>query len=302
MRKMLILLAAAAAMPPGLAIAQNGGVIIMRRPIAPDNQQDEARSVNSVKVPKAEETPSSFWRTSDWMWEDGASDCSRAAIQVRTVTCTLDGQSVEDAICSQNSIKPTETQVVDRSEGCSYAWTKGPWSDETGICSNDSLGVRAVVCRRSDGSTANDQFCEEPKPATVRHGENIYGCETAWAVGGWGSSIPACSRDTIRTRNVSCNAIVPDGVNIPLPDDRCESDKKPSAQEGPNTDYSECTGTWHQTPWTNTTACVDGSKSEIRTAQCFNDGNVDSNESTCNPEDKPQDEERSVGCDMSEAP
>lgn len=96
-----------------------------------------------------------------YQWQTGNWTDNGDGTQSRPVTCKRsDGQTVADSYCSAAGAKPSGTQGT----AWTYSWQTGAWQDN-----GDGTQRRDVTCRRSDGTTVADSFCNiSSKPAATQ--------------------------------------------------------------------------------------------------------------------------------------
>lgn len=136
-------------------------------------------------------------------------DCSKdcgGGTKTRPVVCQdQSGTTVADSNCTTPKPSTTEVCNTNTCPSIGYQWhvTPGPCSKECG----GGTATDVVVCKRTDGVTVADSFCNATtKPPTTR-ACNLDPCPQvytyAWEAGPWS----ACSKDCgpgIQTRSVAC--------------------------------------------------------------------------------------------------
>lgn len=136
---------------------------------------------HKLEVPTTPPEPPAAWETGPWTsW---GSTCSDTSIRTRTVLCKKAGNMVPDTQCPIFD-RPATSDVQANYSGCTYAFvaTTTPWSES---CGAGSTRTTSYQCRRSNGSTVGDEFCEGTKPAPVTETRTSYeGCKAKdWALG-----------------------------------------------------------------------------------------------------------------------
>lgn len=218
------------------------------------------------------------WKTGDW---SPVPDACGPVIVTRDVTCTeTDGTVVSASLCKQP--RPASTMQQTSTASCTFAWESGVWSAPDKTC-GDATQTRAVSCKRSDGTLAEESSCATvgDKPATTQHAQQTSGCGYRWSTGEWGASAPACGASS-QTRTVTC--MRQDGT---ASDASSCTDARPDTTRA-STDYTTCIDGRtpdHPYNWTvgafsaPSTTC--GTATSTRTVQCLNDEGGQVAESMC---------------------
>jgi hypothetical protein len=199
-----------------------------------------------------------YWETGNWTPETPG--CGKNQNLTRTITCKKqDGTTLDPEVCS-GITPPATTMIGEDYSGCTYAWSADVWSDWSSLCSDKAKRTRDVVCRRSDGQSAESENCTETKPAIEENGEIYSGCTYSWKVSDW-SSVNACSTNVERTRSVECVR----SDNSSATEDKC-FDPKPATSENV-ADFSSCTYAWEYGNFTWDSSCSDLATG-VRTVIC----------------------------------
>jgi len=267
-------------------------VVVMRRPIAPPRHAATTPATpDTTPAPApAPAAPVHHWSEGDWTWAPGEATCRASAAQTRAVTCRDAADVVvADALCT--ATKPSAQRLVDRTDGCGYAWTEGAWSDE-GACSPSSTGTRTVACVRSDGVDAPG-MCGTDQPSARRSGKRLEGCSFEWTGSTWSDWTPGCGANASRTRTVQCQTGAP--TPFVVDDAHCDGDK-PHASEGPAAYYGSCTGHWDWTAWRPGSDCTDAQRTETRDPVCTTADGTDPTGAACDPTIRPGSDSRTASC------
>lgn len=149
-----------------------------------------------------------------------------------------------------------------------YDWQVSDWTIGQAACGGTATDTRTVVCRRSDGSDADDGSCQAPKPDAVRTHVDTSACTYAWTPSVWTTPAPACGPST-QTRTVVC--MRSDGT-VATDETSCAEDRPATTQDV--TDHSTCLYGWAATEWVGTgTGC--GNDAQTRTVTCQRSDGVD---------------------------
>jgi len=191
-----------------------------------------AETFCSGSKPDASRTCNAQACAGTYTWNTGEyGACSKTCgggIRTRTVVCqTQSGTTVSDSNCSIP--KPASSEVCNTADcpPVSYSWnvTPGPCSKQCG----GGTATDTVVCKKNDGTTVADSFCDNsPKPPTSRTC-NTEPCPVvytyAWEPGMWSVCSKDCG-DGIQTRSVTCKRS--DGMYVA--ESYCPSPKPATSQ------------------------------------------------------------------------
>ncbi len=204
------------------------------------NQKDVVVADSSCTGPKPANSRSCNVEgcTSTYTWNIGAyGTCSKTCgtgARTRTVVCqNQNGQTVADSSCP--SPKPTTTSPCN-TEPCppdvTYAWQVTP-----GICSKECGGGTAtdvVVCKRNDGTTANDSLCNAATKPPTNRTCNTQNCPVVysylWEPQPWSVCSKTCGGGT-QSRSLACRRN--DGAYVSTT--YCNAANKPEATRACNT-------------------------------------------------------------------
>lgn len=174
-------------------------------------------------------------------WSDWSETCGES-VRTRAVMCKRsDGQTVEDAKCSDE--RPASNEVSYVTTGCGIDWKPGAWVSESS-CAEKTKQTREVKCVRSDGQEMPETSCSGSKPTAERVENDLSGCTYTWSAGQYGEPSTTCGKATV-SRPVSCQRS--DGKNVL--DQNCGA-----AGEKPEASYevemaTSCTYTWESSDW-----------------------------------------------------
>lgn len=214
--------------------------------------------------PDCENTSLDFnWDISDWSSCDVA--CG-GGTQTRTVVCRdTQGNVNPDGRCP--GAKPATSQICN-AQACTsdYNWLIGEWGTCSATCGGGTRS-RSVLCKFTDGTTAADNRCPTPKPATqeVCNSEpctNVYN----WRTTDWSACSKTCGSGT-QTRIVYCANQSGATADASL----CTGTRPPSEQVC-NTQACTATYSWLAGDW-STCSKTCGGGTQTRSVSCLrNDG------------------------------
>ena len=167
--------------------------------------------------------------------------CSEATRAVTSECRRQDGELAADIRCSGQPRPQKENGFNE--EGCTYEWAIGEWGDWDSQCSASAKRERSVACIRSNGSTAADSLCPEPKEDSFETGENYSNCEYRWQPSLWVSDEQSCGGTVRQTRTVTC--LRTDGLEG---DPSLCQDPMPSL-ERQEQDFDACSHEWKTGEW-----------------------------------------------------
>lgn len=165
-----------------------------------------------------------------------------------------------------------------------YTWDAGGWGNCSRTCGGGTQ-TRSVTCRRNDGMTVDDRFCEAAKPPTSQ-ACNTHPCYTyKWKMDGWGACSKVCGRGT-QYRDVWCERN--DGVTVS--GSLCSGSSPESSRTCNNGTCSWKQGGWG--PWS--TSC--GSATRTQTVKCLAPSGSVTAETNCDKNSKPATSQSSTVC------
>lgn len=197
---------------------------------------------------------------SDWTDVKGCGE----VVETREMQCRRsDGTVVGREMCP--TPVPDETRKVRDLDTCSYSWDEKPWSAYSSECSVAAVRTRDVVCRRSNGETADDSFCSKAgdKPVTSETAERDGQCGYSWKEKDWGAFDSSCSTTAKRTRDVVC--LRSDGVEVA--ETMCAGAGQKPALTDVQPQYGSCSYSW-KTGEFGDPAPACGETTATRTVEC----------------------------------
>lgn len=214
-----------------------------------------------------------------YSWTSGnygnwSTTCGANATHTRSVTCIRSDEEIaQNGLCDP-ATKPVSQETADNFSNCSYAWAPGEWVEPAPTCSATALKTRTVVCKRADGSPAEDASCTVAKPETTQTVANYEACSYGWATGSYGDWNSTCSATAIHTRPVTC--LRADGQTSA--EDNC-TETKPQASETLAI-YSGCTYAWDAGEWSTTPSCTTNAV-QTRAVTCKRSDGTAANDAQC---------------------
>ncbi|XP_065189279.1 SCO-spondin-like [Sycon ciliatum] len=198
-------------------------------------------------------------------------ECSRTCgggRQTRSVVCDQvqergDLVTVDDDECDEAS-RPADVRDCNRVD-CLAEWRALPYGDCSLLCGNGTQ-ERVILCEQliSNGSTmiVSEQDCPVPKPATVRHCNQI-DCDGRWLMSPYDECSRSCGGGS-QSRRVVCQQLQASGRLDEVTDDVCASEPKPSLTRTCN--VINCPGYWNATAYG---ACTESCGTGTQRRQVF---------------------------------
>lgn len=201
------------------------------------------------------------WRTGDW--GEWSSQCSVSSTRSRTVTCMRSDETIADGKnCTE--VKSPEQETVENVSGCTFDWRYSDWTPNAG-CSANTSQTRVATCRRSDGSTADDDRCQGAKEETTRTFGVYSSCQYEWRAGTY-TFDSACSNAANGIRAVTC--IRKDGLDTPVDDGLCDGSMRPPATTVEPKDDG-CAVSWAYGEWSPWSSTCSTAANRTRDASCY---------------------------------
>jgi len=222
-------------------------------------------------------------------WSSCSATCGPGQ-EVRTVKCKLGNVQKSSSECS--SVMPSRVQPCTQSIPCPR-WTYTSWTFCSKSC-GEGYQVRRATCNGMGLCNIND------KEPVHRSCPQLLPCveitKYEWTFDSWTSCSVTCGGGGTRSRSASCKRI---GEGVTVEASFCKNQTKPKTDVVACTSSYPCfNGVWITGQWSIcTTSCGDGYKK--RAIGCRVNGQYQKDESSCKPEDRPDEK---VNCGNHQCP
>ncbi|KAG0716300.1 Thrombospondin type-1 domain-containing protein 4 [Chionoecetes opilio] len=187
-------------------------------------------------------------------WEIGSwTNCSAPCglgTRSRHVSCTIEGASVNDDLCSLDA-RPVREEVCDMGSCATNTWFFSAWSQQCSEPCGVGVKTRQVHCLAGDSqsSCATSQQPDASRPCTGQSG-----CGGQWFVGSWSDCSKPCGAGR-ETRPVLCIVLMQERWKV-LEDSQCQASVRP--QDNRECNPESCIPAWFTSDWSQCSASCGG--------------------------------------------